>query len=303
MRPNFIEHARELAQEIGAAKNRVRNLSHHWGTDGAHKESYLRDVLNSRLPARYRAASGFIVTPDTQSSQIDILVVDTERPTVGRDAAGTIFVTPDAVRAVVEVKTRLTSGPEFEEAFRKLGDNLDLCQTGTWGGLFIVEPEGNASFWEGPDDKILLAAERAASMGSGAWGQRSSSCVACGPNVFIRRWNNSQSEVAGVVDGPAWHSYYMNELAPAYFVGNLIDAVSPVPDNYVKVWFPIPDGKETVRRWYLEPGGQPHMFPEYRQSCEINGIRIPIQRADAYEQTSERIGSELLPNPAPAPDC
>ena len=109
MKPNFLEHARELAQEIEAAKNRVRNLSRHWATDGAHKESYLRDVLNARLPARYRAASGFIVTSETQSSQIDILVVDTERPTVGRDAAGNIFVTPDAVSAVIEVKTRLTT--------------------------------------------------------------------------------------------------------------------------------------------------------------------------------------------------
>jgi hypothetical protein len=268
MKPNFLEHARELAQEIEAAKNRVRNLSRHWATDGAHKESYLRDVLNARLPARYRAASGFIVTSETRSSQIDILVVDTERPTVGRDAAGNIFVTPDAVSAVIEVKTRLTSSTEFEEAFRKLGDNLYLCRPGTWGGLFIVESEKDSSFWEGPDDKILVAAERATSMGLGPWEQRSSRCVACGPNIFIRRWDNSRNEVAGVVDGPAWHSYYMKQLAPAYFVGNLIDAISPISDSYVKVWFPISDGKETVRRWYLEPGGHPQMFPEYSERCE-----------------------------------
>ncbi len=288
MRPNFIEHARELAQEIMVARNRVRNLSHHWATDGAHKESCLRDVLNSRLPARYRAESGFIVSPDTQSSQIDILVVDKERPTVSRDAAGTIFVTPDAVKAIVEVKTRLTSGPEFAEAFRKLGDNLELCQIGTWGGLFIVESEASTSFWDGPDDKILLAAERTASIGSSPWTQRSCSCVACGPDIFIRRWTNSRSEAVGVVDGPAWHSYYMRDLAPAYFVGNLVDAVSPVPDSYSKVWFPIPDGKETTRRWHLEPEGQPLMFPEYLESCEVSGIRNPIKRAQGYEPANRK---------------
>jgi hypothetical protein len=99
-----------------------------------------------------------------------------------------------------------------------------------------------------------------------------------------------------VVEGFAWHSYYMIDLAPAYFVGSLVDAVSPVPEDYIQVWFPIPDGKETVRRWYLERGGQPQLFPEYRERCEANGIQGPSNRSRRHKGVKRSKRQQVPPH-------
>jgi hypothetical protein len=274
--PNFIEHARSLAQQIAAEKDRVRNLTRHWPTDGAHKEEILRAILTERLPARFRIENGFVVTADAESSQIDIMIVDSERPVVSRDANGTVYVTPDAVRAIIEVKTRLRGKREFLEAFRKLAANVSMCSpVSVWTGLFVIE-EANSNevdFWDGPDDQIITAADEA----SGANETTRVSCVSYGSQVFVRYWHNSMLEADGCVDGPAWHSYCMFQLAPAYFVGNLVDSVCGVDRQYSRVWFPIPDGKETTRRWYLQPGDQPKLFPEFRKSA--SGMTRILDRA------------------------
>jgi hypothetical protein len=51
-------HFASLTQELEALRDRVRNLSvedPHWPTDGEWKESVLRAVLKSYLPAPRRA--------------------------------------------------------------------------------------------------------------------------------------------------------------------------------------------------------------------------------------------------------
>jgi hypothetical protein len=278
--PDMMKHAQGIAAQIAGTRDQVRALTDHWSTDGAHREQLLRQILRERLPMRCRVESGFVVTASAKSRQIDILVVDSNKPVVSRSADGTVFVTPDAVLAMIEVKSKLEGKRAFGKALHQLADSAGLCAGyPIWTGLFCFESGARMSFWDGPDDVVLdslnsVAAETGVRVHS--------ACV--GPDLFIRLWENSSIQASGVCESPAWHSYFMIELAPAYFVGNLVAHLTDVPDEYSSVWFPIPDGKETMRRWFLPVGSSPVLFPEYRKSSEANGIRDVLKRAKAWAE-------------------
>ena len=274
--PDYLAHAKALADEIEASKDRVRNLSRHWATDGEHKEQCIRDVLRRRLPQRYIVGHGFILTGDSTSTQIDILVVDGERPIVSRDANDGMYVTPDAVKAIVEVKTRLRSRREYAEALEKLSANVEMCLPySVWSGLFVMEDDDRVGYWDGrPDDELLLAADESADHPD-----TRVNCIALGPDLFVRYWSDSKREADGEIDGPAWHSYKMMRLAPAYFVGNLVGTLAKLPPEFMRVWFPAPNGKESFRRWYLSPGTRrPTLFSDWRRRVEENGFGQLLSR-------------------------
>src|SRR3990172_3909969 len=101
-------HYRSLAAEIEALKNRVRNFiaKSHWQTDGEWKESVLRAIIQRHLPSDVGVGRGFVIKPSASSSQIDVLLYDTSKPLLYRDG-DLVFVTVDAVRGIVEVKSKL----------------------------------------------------------------------------------------------------------------------------------------------------------------------------------------------------
>ena len=98
------EYFRSLSAEITALKNRVRNFINdaHWRTDGEWKESVLRAILNGRLPNSIEAVRGFVLTSTGCSQQIDVLLYDNSKPVLFRDG-DLVFLTPDAVKGIVEV--------------------------------------------------------------------------------------------------------------------------------------------------------------------------------------------------------
>src|SRR5512147_173447 len=102
---NVQSHFRSLADELWALKNRVRNFidDAHWLTDGEWKESVLRNILRRHMPASVGVGRGFVITPNSCSSQVDILIYDTSKPTLYKDGE-LVFVTADSVKAVIEVK-------------------------------------------------------------------------------------------------------------------------------------------------------------------------------------------------------
>lgn len=277
--PDYLKHAKSLALEFNSVKDKVRNLTDHWPSDGVHKEHVLKSIISQKIPKRYEIVSGFIVTPHSKSSQIDLMIIDSEKPILDRSGANDVFVTPDAVRAIIEVKTKLSGSKQYLNAIKKLTDNKKLCfPFNVWAGLFVVEFDKDVSYWSGPDDIILNACD----MATNNQIESSINCVSVGDSLFIRFWENSRLQVNGLVDGSAWHSYFMHDLAPAYFLGNLIDAITPIPDEYSFVWFPIPDGKESLRRWYKQPGQQPDVFPNYFDTLKINGIWQQLEKINKY---------------------
>jgi hypothetical protein len=106
---NTVEYFRDLSNELRAVQNRIRNLigDVHWPSDGAWKESVLRTVLRRYLPPSFTVGSGFILTPDGVSTQMDILICDDSAPVLFREG-DFVITTADCVRAAVEVKTRLS---------------------------------------------------------------------------------------------------------------------------------------------------------------------------------------------------
>jgi len=228
-------------------KNRVRDLigNRHWQSDGEHKEAVLRRLLRTHLAETLAIGRGFVCAEQDTSSQIDVLIVHRDKPTLFRDG-DMLLVTPDAVAAIVEVKTCL-DGAGLDEALTKLADNAELVRqagnTSCVAGLFVFEPfEGQA-----PHHKLLSSA-RAASQDQQ---DRVVNWIAAGPHVFVRYWPNG-TRVESPVNGPVWHSYELQNLSHAYFVSNVVWDTCPDLDRSMQyAWFPVEGGKERRRKSYI----------------------------------------------------
>src|SRR4051794_19120511 len=118
-KPNFLAYHKSITAELTALKDRLGNLVVHGYTTGAFKEAILRSVLRKHLPANLRIGRGFIVTRDSQSTELDLIVVDQSKPVLFEDG-DLLVVTPDSVRAVVEVKGTFESEGKLKEALNTL---------------------------------------------------------------------------------------------------------------------------------------------------------------------------------------
>lgn len=245
--PDYAKYHLSVTEELYSLKDRIRNLVSHWPTDGESKEVALRSVLRRHLPQSVIVGRGFIVGPQSSSTQIDVLVVDASKPTLFREG-DLLIVTPDAVMAVIEVKTKLRAEDEFTDAITKLTSIEDMCRDLTgldsvWTGLFVFESESDQH------SRILSAC-------GSAYGKvkREIDCVCSGRKTFIRHWSRG-ADVNSKERGPVWHSYELADVAPSYFIGNLVDWISRV-DNHTAsfAWFPALGGKELHRKYYLPVG-------------------------------------------------
>ena len=225
-----------LTQEIQALKNRVRYFiqDRHWLSDGLWKESVLRSVLRRHLPKTLEVGTGFFVTSEGVSSQIDILIYDTSKPILFQDG-DFVVVTPDLVRSIIEVKTTMRRS-ELSGALRKLGSNhflaasTALCQP--FVGLFAYEADD-----VGHDD--LLEALDAEAAGSS---RRCVHCVSLSDDLFTRFWHCPPENPRR--PNELWRAYRLPGSAPAYFIHNVIESLCQrsVLDNDT-VWYPR-EGKE-----------------------------------------------------------
>ena len=263
--PDYLEFHKSINEELQAVKNRIRNLVTHWETDGEHKEVALRSVLRRHLPESLCVARGFIVNKTGASTQIDILIVDRDVPTLFKDG-DLVIVTPEAVRAIIEVKTRLGTEASMREALTKLGNNASMCtERGIndyplpWIGLFDFDTE-NA-------DPCCILRQL-----SKIWREQhhcAINCIAMGTRHFVRYSppNNSKlldAKISAAIEaGTAidvviarhhvWSYYELDGLAPSYFLGNLIEHLSPFGrwSDPAYAWFPLADGKEPFRKWLI----------------------------------------------------
>lgn len=230
--PNYESYHQSITKEIYALKNRIRNLVKHWPTDGEYKEVALRTLLRRHLPASVIVGRGFIVTPNKSSTQIDILIVNANKPTLFRDG-DLLIVTPDAVLGVIEVKTELSGPTDFASALTKLSKVEAMCHEITekdsvWSGLFSFEGKIDQQ------ESILRAVGQAHNQTG-----RAVNCISCGPKVFIRYWD-AGDRVNSPVQGPVWHSYELPDVAPSYFMGNLVDWISAIDNKTTGfAWFPV----------------------------------------------------------------
>lgn len=238
--PDYLAYHQSLTNELHSLKDRIRNLTSHWLTDGEYKEAALRTVLRRHLPSSLIVGRGFIVTQDSSSTQLDLLIIDGNSPTLFRDG-DLLFVTPDCVRATIEVKTSLNSSKEVKTCANKLAEVGKLCRTSRgvppWLGIFSYEGTRN------PDRLLLDAVEEAANKTDVAI-----NCVAYGKDYFVRYWPENEYERGDdhlVSVNARWRTYRLEHLASSYFVGNVVDSLSNLEQRSSSyAWFPLTDGKK-----------------------------------------------------------
>ena len=224
-----------LTQELDALKDRVRNIINdtHWLTDGEWKESVLRQVIKRYLIGKATVGRGFVVNAVGNSSQIDILIHDSSKPVLFQDG-DLVFVTPDAVLGVIEVKTTITPG-EYSDAVLKLADNMRFIrQQGNpkaFSALFSFSIESSNSARYLTDTSQMIS----------SWNERID-FASIGPDRFVKYWDMDPKDSKKVYE--MWHDYLVPGLSAGYFIHNVIDSLFPesvFKNNFV--WFP-PSGKE-----------------------------------------------------------
>lgn len=224
----------DLSKELKAVQNRIRNLigNIHWPSDGAWKESVLRSVLRTYLPPSYTVGSGFFVTADGVSSQIDILICDDSAPMLFRDG-DFLITTADNVRAVIEVKTQLSAG-KLRSSVEKLNTIATLirkrCVKGEpFIGLFSYE--GIAS-----EPAVILEMLQEVNGAPAPCYPITSLCF--GDEQFYRFWEFSPTGKA-LENYESWNAYKAPNMAPGYFVHTVIlDLFPHAVERAQSMWYP-----------------------------------------------------------------
>lgn len=236
--------AYDQVHELRAIKDRIRNLigDRHWQTDGEHKEAVLRKVLRNHIADSLHVGTGFVCGSNTTSHQIDVLISSRDKPTLFRDGE-LLLITPDAVAGIIEVKTRMPT--DLNQVLKKLADDVAMIRENNQRcrvGLFIYE-----SFPVEAHERILRLLQEVTDGDE----KRVVNWLAAGPDLFFRYWNDGNN-VASPVPGPVWHSYALNNLAHAYFLSNVVwDTCPSINPAMQFAWFPIEEGKEVFRRYYI----------------------------------------------------
>lgn len=232
LRPDLQGYHQSIASELRSINRRIRQLigDAHWLTDGEYKEAILRRVLRSHVPEVMRVGTGFVCYPRGQTSkQLDILLTDTRKPTLFKDE-GLVIVTADAVRAVIEVKTRLNT-TTLRAALSKLGEDVARIRQqnrSCMAGLYVYDDDGI-------DDKKLLRALYAAAAKDES---RAIDFVCVGANLFAQYSERVLNDKGG--QPPLWYAYNLNELAPAYFLSHFAWRTSDDrPEDMRFAWFPL----------------------------------------------------------------
>jgi hypothetical protein len=242
---NVEAHFESLTREFEALQSRVWNLiaTQHWQTDGEWKESVLRSILRRYLPSSIEPLRGFVVTPDSCTGQIDLLLYDNRKPVLFRDG-DLVFVTPDAVLGIAEIKSRISDRTQLKAALESLADDAEVIHgasrnvRGLFAGLFSYQTDMGPSRYRGILENLQLVARGRR--------ERIISHVSLGCSDFSMFWEDSPDDETK--EYRKWHSYELHDLAPGYFISNLIYAVSSESvERNCEVWFPK-TSKELRRR-------------------------------------------------------
>lgn len=250
----YYDYHSSIAEELHALKDRIRTLVRypnedsetarsHWLTDGEWKESALRTMIRQHLPDHVLVGRGFILFKKDSSTQIDLLILKPGKPIVFRDGELAV-VTPDVAGAVIEVKSRLDSRSEVVDAATKLCEIGRKCKDAVgsvpWLGLFVYDSKIT-------NDRALLDAACEAYRKT----RVPINCISLNRDLFLRFWPLGEREHGDDINErheTKWRTYNLEKLAPAYFLGNVVDTICGVDtkdSNYA--WFTYHEGKRTRR--------------------------------------------------------
>lgn len=230
---------RSLTDELHALKNRVRDFTDlkQWQADGEWKELVLRSVLSRHLPRTLEPLRGFVTNGWETTTQIDVLIYDNSHPCLFR-AGDFVVITPDATAGIVEVKSSVRSPSTLGTVLTKLGDSIERIRAGgredAFAGLFAFD-----SFLTSTRDLVsVVSSLQQAQKGSPL---RTIDLVCLGKDFFVLYWEGAEG------GDLRWRAYHLQDMAPAYFVNNVIFSVD---DDSVRrnmpAWFPARPKVEVV---------------------------------------------------------
>ena len=103
-----------LADEIKIKSEKIELLVSHGQTVGNYRELILRGLLKKYIPSKFSVATGFI---EGLSRQVDIIVYDSFNHSPTFIEGDLVVVRREAVRAIIEVKSNLTTA-KLQEALQ-----------------------------------------------------------------------------------------------------------------------------------------------------------------------------------------
>lgn len=249
-----LEFQKSIADELNSVKDRVRNLigDANWGEEGRYKEVVLRNVIKRFLPSNLSVGTGFIVKyrggwfESDISRQIDVLIYDNTIPVLFTQG-DFVILTPDSVRGIVEVKTKIRNS-EIGDIIVKMRKNLALIDRDIFSGIFSYEYDDFQDRHVPQGVKDALKVERA-----GTGEKRFVKVISLGPDIFIKYWEENEGRLLfpSVMDchGRDFYNIYrIRGLSFSYFISNLIVQCSPSNlDDMKPFLFPIEGTKEVHR--------------------------------------------------------
>ncbi len=250
-----------INHELTGCKDRIRNIigDQHWPSDGQHKEWLVKNILRRHAPRRVSIGNGFIIAPSSWNRekycthQIDLLIISSSKPLLFCEDDFYI-VTPDAVLALIEVKTRLDKKKLSEELKKKADDlggiNASFVGLHPKAGLFIYENTESIK-----DDDVLEMLQ----MASEGNELKVINWIALGEDRFFQFWEDGKIDATDSVKGAVWYSYELKKMSHPYFLSNIIWAITKHEDRlFGEVWFPIDMSREAFRRHYMSLDGKSH---------------------------------------------
>jgi hypothetical protein len=199
----------------------------NWGEEGRYKEAILRNMIKKFISPKYTVGTGFIVkeirTELKCSTQIDILIFDSDYPILFSEGDFYI-VTPNSVKAVVEVKTELRI-QDLEDSIRKLnkiGSFLSGISANRPPFLAIFSFEGDYEPNDALEHRIKTKIKNGIDYACFI------DCISLNKDIFIKYFPNINS-----------FSVYDEELSFSFFISNLIHSTTAAfIDNESSLWFP-----------------------------------------------------------------
>ena len=253
---NIVDFQKSITKELSLTKDRVEFIigNANWGEVGRYKEAILRKAISQFLPSNLEIGTGFIIgNSDHQfgrngqiSRQLDIIIYEDKSPVIFKEG-DFVIITENAVRAVIEVKTKVINYAEKQDnALNKIIHKINrLRDFDTFNpigehrkkfiGVFSYEYEQDFSN-ERVDEALRLS--------NGLVNH-----ISLGPNKFIRYWENTRRlDPAPNYQGRCYIRYNLTDLSFSYFISNLIHIVTD-EDPVERSWFsfPIEGTKERYR--------------------------------------------------------
>lgn len=259
-RQNIKKFQESITKELSLTKDRVELLigSANWGDVGRYKEAILRKSIAQFLPSNLTIGTGFIVGNDDYmdgqnmktSSQLDIIIYDNTAPIVFGEG-DFIIVTESSVRAVIEVKTKITNYASLTTNGNDNALNKILHKLNRLAEFESFQPNGTGKekfigvfSYEYENDYTHERVDEALKISNGLVNH-----ISLGPDKFIRYWKTTD----GLRNRPAHRGkcyirYNLENLSFSYFISNLLHMTAN-EDPKDRLWFsfPIEGTKEQYR--------------------------------------------------------